>query len=314
MRPMACDDYRRMAYAKPRREEPPVAFETATVDDAMTRGVISCLPETSLRVVARTMATCGVHAVFVFERVDEGDAPHLWGVVSDLDLVAAAQLDLDELTAGEAAVTPLVTVASADSSALGEADSLMAQYGIAHLPRSPAPCSPRHRIGVISNARHRPGDRGRMPRAAKRDPAPRYRSVAALALRLPGQRRGKFRARLPQPPRWRRGDRVRDYGQMASLFERSRDMRKHSARLTRARRSRRCPSSSLAPSPSRWASTAGRRSTRASRTRTSSVSSDMTPSGIKAEAQKGGHHVGGPASGRPRVSRTRGSTPAPRRA
>jgi CBS domain-containing protein len=136
-----------MVYAEHRPEEPPVAFETGTVGDAMSRGVISCPPETPLRVVARMMATFGVHAIFVFEHTDEDDeASHLWAVVSDLDLVAATRLDLDSLTAGATAITPLVTVA-ADSS-LAEAGSLMAQYGIAHLavidPSSGRP------IGVIS--------------------------------------------------------------------------------------------------------------------------------------------------------------------
>lgn len=118
-----------------------------TVGDAMSHGVISCPAETPLRVVAQMMATHGVHAIFVFERQEEADeAPRLWAVVSDLDLVAASQLDLDELTAGQTAVTPLVTV-WADSS-IAEAGSLMAQYGIAHLavtePGSQRP------IGVIS--------------------------------------------------------------------------------------------------------------------------------------------------------------------
>ena len=135
-----------MIDAEHRREEPPVPFETATVGDAMSRGVISCPPETPLRVVARIMTTHGVHAVFVFERADEDEAPHLWGVVSDLDLVAATQLDLDELTAGATAVTPLVTV-DADSS-LGEAGSLMAQYGIAHLAVTDD--ASRFPVGVIS--------------------------------------------------------------------------------------------------------------------------------------------------------------------
>ena len=128
-------------------EHPAVPFGTSTVGDAMSRGVISCPPETPLRVVARMMATFGVHAIFVFEHTDEDDeASHLWAVVSDLDLVAATRLDLDSLTAGATAITPLVTVA-ADSS-LAEAGSLMAQYGIAHLavidPSSGRP------IGVIS--------------------------------------------------------------------------------------------------------------------------------------------------------------------
>ena len=124
-----------------------VPFEAATVGDVMSRGVISCPPETPLRVVARMMATFGVHAIFVFEHTDEDDeAPQLWAVVSDLDLVAATRLDLDSLTAGGAAVTPLVTVA-ADRS-IAEAGSLMAQYGIAHL----AVTDPdfRRPIGVIS--------------------------------------------------------------------------------------------------------------------------------------------------------------------
>jgi CBS domain-containing protein len=124
-----------------------VPFATARVADAMSRGVISCPPETPLRVVARMMATFGVHAIFVFEHADEDDeAPQLWAVVSDLDLVAATRLDLDTLTAGATAVTPLVAVA-ADRS-IAEAGSLMAQYGIAHLavtdPDSNRP------IGVIS--------------------------------------------------------------------------------------------------------------------------------------------------------------------
>jgi CBS domain-containing protein len=124
-----------------------VPFDVATVGDAMSHGVISCPVETPLRVVARMMATYGVHAIFVFERLDEDDeARRLWAVVSDLDLVAATQLDLDTLTAGETAVTPLVSVA-ADSS-IAEAGSLMAQYGIAHLAVTDAgSCRP---IGVIS--------------------------------------------------------------------------------------------------------------------------------------------------------------------
>jgi CBS domain-containing protein len=134
-------------YAEHRSEEAPVAFETATVGDAMSHGVISCPSETPLRVVARMMATHGVHAIFVFDYGEEDeDARQLWAVVSDLDLVAATRLDLDTLTAGATAVTPLVSV-EADSS-IGEAGALMAQYGIAHLAVT-EPGS-RRPIGVIS--------------------------------------------------------------------------------------------------------------------------------------------------------------------
>lgn len=129
------------------REEPPIPFETATVGDAMSKGVISCSHETPLRAVARMMATFGVHAIFVFEHADDDDeAPRLWSVVSDLDLVAATPLDLDTVTAGMTAVTPLVNVPA--DSPIAEAGGLMATYGVAHLAVTD-PVSQRP-IGVIS--------------------------------------------------------------------------------------------------------------------------------------------------------------------
>ena len=136
---------RAMVSAEHRHEEPPVPFGTATVGDAMSNGVISCPPETPLRVVARMMATFSVHAIFVFEHTDD-EAPRLWAVVSDLDLVAATPLDLDTLTAGSTAVTPLVSIAA--DRPIAEAGGLMGAYGIAHLAVT-EPGS-RRPIGVIS--------------------------------------------------------------------------------------------------------------------------------------------------------------------
>jgi CBS domain-containing protein len=135
-----------MVNAEHRREQP-APFETSTVGDAMSNGVISCPPETPLRVVARMMATFSVHAIFVFEHADEEDeAPQLWAVVSDLDLVAATPLDLDGLTAGSTAVTPLVSIAA--ERPIAEAGALMASYGIAHLAVTDR--RSRRPIGVIS--------------------------------------------------------------------------------------------------------------------------------------------------------------------
>jgi CBS domain-containing protein len=129
------------------RQPLPIPFEAATVGDAMSSGVISCPPETPLRIVARMMATFKVHAIFVFEHTDEDDeAPRLWAAVSDLDLVAATPLDLDALTAGATAVTPLVTIAA--DRPIAEAGGLMATYGISHLAVT-EPGS-RRPIGVIS--------------------------------------------------------------------------------------------------------------------------------------------------------------------
>lgn len=136
-----------MVNVEHRAQSLPIAFEVATVEDAMSRGLISCPPETPLRVVARMMATFSVHAIFVFEHMDEDDeAPRLWAVVSDLDLVAATPLDLDALTAGATAVTPLVTIAA--DKPISEASSLMAQYGIAHLAVTDP--DSRRPVGVIS--------------------------------------------------------------------------------------------------------------------------------------------------------------------
>jgi len=101
-----------MVNAPHHSDELPVPYEVARVSDAMSRGVISVPPETPLRSVARMMATFRVHAIFVFEHTDEDDeTARLWAVVSDLDLVAASQRDLNGQTAGATAVTPLVTVA-----------------------------------------------------------------------------------------------------------------------------------------------------------------------------------------------------------
>lgn len=131
---------------RPQREAP-VPFAQASVADAMSHGVIHCAPETPLRTVARMMATHNVHAVYVFDYGDEADETvQLWGVVSDLDVAAAACGDIDARTAGESAVTPLVTVAS--NQPLADAAELMALKGTAHL----AVLDPltRRPVGVIS--------------------------------------------------------------------------------------------------------------------------------------------------------------------
>jgi len=108
------------------------AHHAATVAEAMSRGVIRCSPDTALRDVAHLMAARNVHAVFVYDFGDEpDDAPELVGVVSDLDLMAAVRDGVDERTAGDSAITPVVTVMSADR--LEDAARLMAVHGVSHL-------------------------------------------------------------------------------------------------------------------------------------------------------------------------------------
>ena len=106
-------------------------LEHATVAEAMHPGVITCPSETSLRAVARMMATYRVHCIVVFYEPDETDPVSL-SVVSDLDL-AGGLMDggLDERTAGELAATPVVTVRADET--LDRAAQLMVEHGTAHL-------------------------------------------------------------------------------------------------------------------------------------------------------------------------------------
>jgi CBS domain-containing protein len=107
-----------------------VALET--VASAMSPGVVNCTPDTPLRAIARLMATYRVHAIFVYDYGDEDDETvELWGLVSDLDLVAAAWAGIDARTAGDSAVAPLVTVRADDR--LEHAAQLMAANGVSHL-------------------------------------------------------------------------------------------------------------------------------------------------------------------------------------
>lgn len=102
------------------------------VREAMHEGVLTCPAETPLRDVARTMAEQRVHCVAVLSTGDESHRlGRLWGIVSDLDLAAAAGLDLDARTAGGAAASPVVTVTPEET--VERAAQLMREYSTAHL-------------------------------------------------------------------------------------------------------------------------------------------------------------------------------------
>ncbi len=100
-------------------------LDTGTVGEAMTPGVLTCLPVTPLRDVARMMARHRVHAIVVFGHEDR---LHPWGVVSDLDLVAAVGTHSN---AGAVAASPVVTV-TPDVSLL-HAARLMEEHQTQHL-------------------------------------------------------------------------------------------------------------------------------------------------------------------------------------
>jgi CBS domain-containing protein len=118
------------------------------VVDAMHPGLISCSLDTPLRTVARMMATYRVHAILVTAHGEEELAGGgLWGVISDADLLRAAQAGgLDEQPARTIAATPALMVDASDD--LARAARLMVEHDLSHLivvePRSTRP------IGVLS--------------------------------------------------------------------------------------------------------------------------------------------------------------------
>jgi CBS domain-containing protein len=115
------------------------------VADAMHRGVLVRPRDTPLSEIARLMADYHVHSVVIAD--DPADAGSLWGVVSDLDLVAAASVrELDEQVAGATAVSPALMITPDDS--ILRAAQLLTEHATAHLvvvdPGSSRP------IGVLS--------------------------------------------------------------------------------------------------------------------------------------------------------------------
>lgn len=103
------------------------ALARVHVRDAMHTGMLTTDPITPLRVVARLMAEQRVHAVAV---ADPDHARRPWGIITDLDVAAAAAEDAYE-TAGEAAKHDVVTISSADS--LIWAAHQMVEHGASHL-------------------------------------------------------------------------------------------------------------------------------------------------------------------------------------
>jgi CBS domain-containing protein len=120
------------------------AASRVRVAEAMHEGILGCSTETSLAEVARLMASHRVHCVVVSESLEHADS--LWGIVSDLDLVAAASVrDLEEQTAGATAATPALTVSPRET--LQRAAQLMTEHGASHLVVVDASRRP---VGILS--------------------------------------------------------------------------------------------------------------------------------------------------------------------
>ena len=105
------------------------AIAPLRVAEVMHWGLVSCPADASLDTVAALMSAERIHCVVV---VHDSDAWTLWGVVSDLDLVAAASVrPLAEQRAGGTAMRPAVTIAP--SASLDVAARLMTRTGVSHL-------------------------------------------------------------------------------------------------------------------------------------------------------------------------------------
>jgi CBS domain-containing protein len=117
-----------------------------SVAEAMSDGIVSLPRSAPMSEVARLMAEERIHCV-VIEDLPEHDSPPLWGVVSALDLVAAATVrELEDQTAAGSAATAVLTVCSDDT--LLRAGQLMTEHATAHLVVVDPHTG--HPVGVIS--------------------------------------------------------------------------------------------------------------------------------------------------------------------
>jgi CBS domain-containing protein len=123
------------------------SLEHATVADAMHPGILSCEPDATLSEVARMMATQHVHCVAVVDMSHE-KPPHgfVWGIISDLDLVAAGIRDDTERTARDLAGQPVMSVKP--SVPLRDAGELMLTHRASHLVVTDAEAG--RPIGILS--------------------------------------------------------------------------------------------------------------------------------------------------------------------
>jgi len=112
---------------------PQIDLGQRTVGEVMRLGVVTCAPDTPLWEVARLMGAYRIHCVVVSGLSEDRQGTRLvWGVVSDLDLVAAATVrDLDDQTAGGTAASPIVMVTPAET--LERAAQLMTEHSTSHL-------------------------------------------------------------------------------------------------------------------------------------------------------------------------------------
>ena len=116
-----------MTTAYTRRRHREASLASIRVADAMHRGVVTCTSDATLGTIARLLAAHRIHAVVVLPHEGADD----WGIVSDLDLVAALSRGSLTATAGQISSTPTVSVRAEDP--LTHALQLMRDHDAHHV-------------------------------------------------------------------------------------------------------------------------------------------------------------------------------------
>lgn len=112
---------------------PEKTLATMRVREVMTTPIVTCTPDLPLDEVAELMTEHRIHSVVVLAPPLDNSAPayRRWGVLSDLDLVAAAPWGEEVSNAGAVAASPQAIIPVDES--LAAAALLMAEYATAHL-------------------------------------------------------------------------------------------------------------------------------------------------------------------------------------
>ena len=106
-------------------------LDEVAVADVMHRGVVTCALEVPLAEVAHLLSKHRVHCVVGYGDATENDT-HVWGVISDLDVVStASEGSIHGLSASAAAATEPLTVAP--DATVAEAARLMREHAVSHL-------------------------------------------------------------------------------------------------------------------------------------------------------------------------------------
>jgi CBS domain-containing protein len=102
------------------------------VRDVMHRGILTCDPSTTVAELARMMVGSGVHCIVVRGASRDGrEEPRVWGIVSDLDLLAAVSDPHSHTSAETLANQPVVSVRP--ETPLDQAALAMTASGTSHL-------------------------------------------------------------------------------------------------------------------------------------------------------------------------------------